>query len=57
MATQPRVIEARKRDQRAYELRMQGFTWKEVAERCGYSDRKRAHGSTRRNGLPLPTRG
>ena len=47
VATQPRVIEARKRDQRAYELRMQGFTWKEVAERCSYSDRKRAHGSTR----------
>ena len=38
MATQPRVIEARKRDRRAYELRVQGFKWKEVAERCGYSD-------------------
>ena len=61
VATQPRVIEARKRDQRAYELRVQGFTWKEVTERCGYSDRKRAHNGAgkhaRRNGLPLPTRG
>ena len=61
VATQPRVIEARKRDQRAYELRVQGFTWKEVAERCGYSDPKRARNGAgkhaRRNGLSLPTRG
>ena len=61
VATQPRVIEARKRDRRAYELRVQGFKWKEVAERCGYSDPKRARNGAgkhaRRNGLSLPTRG
>ena len=61
VATQPRVIEARKRDQRAYVLRVQGFKWKEVAERCGYSDLKRARNGAgkhaRRNGLSLPTRG
>ena len=61
VATQPHVIEARKRDQRAYELRVHGFTWKEVAERCGYSDPKRARNGAgkhaRRNGLSLPTRG
>ena len=42
MATQPHVIEARKRDARAFELRLQGFTWKEVAKRCGLRDGKRA---------------
>lgn len=61
MATQPRVIEARKRDKRAYELRVEGLTWREVAERCGYSDRKRAQicagKHARRHGLTLPTRG
>ena len=61
VATQARVIEARKRDQRAYEMRVQGLTWKEVAERCGHSDGKRAHigarNHARRNGLTLPTRG
>lgn len=61
MATQPRVIEARKRDARAYELRVQGLTWREIAERCGYSDRGRAQTCgekhARRNGLSLPTRG
>ena len=61
VATQPRVIEARKRDQRAYELRVQGFKWKEVAERCGYSGPRRARNGAgkhaRRNGLSLPTRG
>ena len=61
VVTQPRVIEARKRDQRAYELRTKGLTWREVAERCGHSDRKRAHigarKHARRNGLTLPTRG
>ena len=59
MATQPRVVEARKRDRHAYELRVQGLTWREIAERCGYSDRKRAlicaQKHARRNGLTLPT--
>ena len=58
VATQPHVVEARKRDQRAYELRMQGLTWKEVAERSGLRDGKRAHVGARkharRNGLTLP---
>ena len=61
MATQPRVIEARKRDRQAYELRVQGLTWRGIAERCGYSDRKRAQicaeKHARRTGLTLPTRG
>ena len=61
VATQPHVIEARKRDQRAYELRLQGLTWKEVAERGGLRDGQRAHlgarKHARRNGLTLPTRG
>ena len=61
VATQPRVIEARERDERAFELRVQGLTWREIAERCGYSDRKRAQicaqKHARRNGLTLPTRG
>ena len=61
VATQPHVIEARKRDQRAYELRMQGLTWKEVAQRSGLRDGKRAHVGARkharRNGLTLPTHG
>ena len=61
VATQPHVIEARKRDQRAYELGMQGFTWKEVAQRSCLRDGKRAHLDARkhalRNGLPLPTHG
>lgn len=60
VATQPHTIEARKRDARAYELRGRGLTWKEVAERSGLRDAKRArlgawkHAS--RNGLPPPTR-
>ncbi len=33
VATQARVIKARKRDERAYELRVQGLTWREIAER------------------------
>ena len=59
-ATQPHTIEARKRDAHAYELRGSGLTWKEVAERSGLRDAKRArlgawkHAS--RNGLPPPTR-
>ena len=61
VATQPHVTEARKRDQRAYELRVQGLTWKEVAERSGLRDGKRAHLGARkhagRNGLAFPTRG
>ena len=61
VATQPHVIEARKRDQRAYELRMQGLTWKEVAQRSSLRDGKRAHlgarKHARRNGLTLPTHG
>ena len=60
VATQPHVIEARKRDARAYELRVQGLTWREVAERSGLRDGKRAHlgarKHARRNGLTLPTR-
>ena len=59
VATQPRVIEARKRDQRAYELRMQGLTWKEVAQRSSLRDGKQAHLGARRyarrNGLTLLT--
>ena len=59
MATQPRVIEARKRDARAFELRVEGLTWRQIAERCGYSDRKRAQvcaqKHARRNRLTLPT--
>ena len=59
VATQPRVLEARTRDRLAYELRVQGLTWREIAERCGYSDRKRAQicaqKHARRNGLTLPT--
>ena len=58
VATQPHVIEARKRDQRAFELRLEGFTWKEVAERSGLRDGKRAslgaQKHARRNGLTLP---
>ena len=61
VVVQPRVIEARKRDQRAFELRMQGLTWREIAERCGHSGPRRAHlgarKHARRNGLSLPTRG
>ena len=61
MATQPRVIEARKRDRRAYELRVQGLKWREVAERCGFRNDKRARlcalKHARRNGLIPPTRG
>ncbi len=61
VATQPHVVEARKRDERAYELRMQGLTWREVAERSGLRDGKRAHHGARkharRNGLTLPTSG
>ncbi len=61
MATQPRVIKARKRDEHAYELRVQGLTWREVAERCGYSHPERARicaqKHARRNGLTMPTRG
>ena len=61
VATQPHVIEARRRDQRAYELRMQRLTWKEVAERSGLRDGKGAHVGARkharRNGLTLPTHG
>ena len=59
IATQPRVIEARKRDRHAYELRVQGLTWKEVAKRSGLRDGKRAslgaQKHARRNGLTLPT--
>ena len=58
VATQPRVIEARKRDAQAFELRLQGFTWKEVAKRSGLRDGKRASigakKHARRNGLTLP---
>ena len=61
VVVQPRVIEARKRDQRAFELRMQGLTWREIAERCGHSGPRRAQlgarKHARRNGLSLPTRG
>ncbi len=61
VATQPHVIEARKRDQHAYELRVEGLTWKEVARRSGLRDGKRAHlgarKHARRNGLTLPTHG
>ena len=61
VATQPHVIEARKRDQHAYELRLKGLTWREVAERSGLRDGKRARlgarKHARRNGLTLPTRG
>lgn len=42
LATQPHVIEARKRDARAHELRAQGLTWKQVAERSGHRDGKHA---------------
>ena len=49
------------RDQCAYELRMQGLTWKEVAQRSSLRDGKRAHlgarKHARRNGLTLPTHG
>ena len=59
VATQPHVIEARKRDPQAFELRLQGLTWKEVAERCGLRDGKRASVGAQkhalRNGLTLPT--
>lgn len=41
-ATQPRVIEARTRDARAFELRAQGLTWRHVAERSGHRDGKHA---------------
>ena len=61
MATQRRVREVRKRDRHTYELRERGITWREIEERCGYSDRKRAQvcaqKHARRNGLTLPTRG
>ena len=61
VVVQPRVIEARKRDRRAFELRMQGLTWREIAERCGHSGPRRAQlgarKHARRNGLSLPTRG
>ena len=61
VATQPHFIESRKRDQRAFELRFEGFTWKEVADRSGLRDGKRAslgaRNYARRNGLTLPTRG
>lgn len=61
VVVQPRVIEARKRDQRAFKLRMQGLTWREIAERCGHSGPMRAHlgarKHARRDGLSLPTRG
>ena len=61
VATQPHVIEARKRDQHAYELRLKGLTWREIAERSGLRDGKRAHlgarKHARRNGLTLPTHG
>ena len=42
LATQPRVIEARTRDAQAHELRAQGLTWREVAERSGHRDGKHA---------------
>ena len=42
VATQPHVIEARKRDEHAYELRLQGLTWREAAERSGLRDAQRA---------------
>ena len=58
VATQPHVIEARKRDAQAFELRLQGLTWKEVAKRSGLRDGKRAslgaQKHARRNGLTLP---
>lgn len=58
VATQPHVIEARKRDAQAFELRLQGFTWKAVAKRSGLRDGKRASRGAqkhaRRNGLTLP---
>ena len=61
VATQPHVIEARKQDQNAYELSLKGLTWREVAERSGLRDGKRARlgarKHARRNGLTLPTHG
>ena len=58
VSTQPHVIEARKRDAEAFELRLQGFTWKEVAKRSGLRDGKRAslgaRKHARRNRLTLP---
>ena len=58
VATQPHVIEARKRDAQAFELRLKGLTWKEVAKRSGLRDGKRAslgaQKHARRNGLTLP---
>ena len=42
LATQPRVIEARQRDAHAHELRAQGMTWKEVAERSGHRNGRHA---------------
>ena len=58
LVTHSRVIEARKHDERAFELRMQGLMWREIAERCGHPDRRRPHLGARKhargNGLTLP---
>ena len=58
IVTQPHVIEARKRDEQAYELRWQGLTWREAAERSGLRDARRARlgalKHARRKGLTLP---
>ena len=58
VATQPHVIEARRRDEHAYELRWKGLTWREVAERGGLRDGQRvrlgALKHARRKGLTLP---
>ena len=58
VATQPHVIEARKRDEHAFELRWQGLTWREAAERSGLRDAQRARQGARkharRKGLTLP---
>ena len=59
LATQPRIIQARERAKRAYELRCQGFTYRTVAERCGYSSAHRARSCVLthayRNRLPVPS--
>ena len=61
VVTQPHVIKARKRDAQAFELRLQGLTWKEVAQGRGLRDGKRAslgaQKHARRNGLTLPLHG
>ena len=53
LATQPRVIEARTRDARAFELRAQGLTWRQVAERSGHRDGKHARCGARKHARRL----